>query len=441
MTIVAETSAGEATPAQHGQTVPLIIIGILFFIFGFVTWLNGSLIPFLKIICQLTTIEALLVTFVFYIAYTVMALPMAKILQRTGYRNGMALGLGVMAVGALIHIPAAYTASFGVFLLGLFTLGTGLTILQTASNPYIVLLGPSHSAAARISMMGIVNKGAGVIAPLVFASFVLHGLGDPHALADNAVTPELRAALAQRLVMPYLSIAVVLAALIALVRFAPLPDVVPEAADKNDGSIFHYPHLLLGAATLFFYMGLEVMAGDTIGLFGQELGVVGFAKLTSFTMGWMVVGYILGILLIPRFISQRWALIASGVAGLCVTLAVLTSDPHSSAMSQAVWGWLGIPAIPDPIFFVSLMGLAHALVWPCVWPLAIDGLGKHTARASAILIMAIAGGAIMPLLFGFVSRHTGLQTAYTVALPCYLMVLYYGWHGHRVGRTDISASV
>ena len=434
MSTIADTSPMDTAPRQHGQTIPLIIIGVLFFIFGFVTWLNGSLIPFLKIICELTTIEALLVTFVFYIAYTVMALPMASILARTGYRNGMALGLGVMAVGALIHIPAAYTASFGVFLLGLFTLGTGLTILQTASNPYLVLLGPPESAAARISIMGIVNKGAGVIVPLLFASLVLHDLGDPAALAETAVSPEARAALAERLVIPYIVIAGVLASLIALVRFAPLPDVVPEAADKDDGSIFDHPHLLLGAATLFFYMGLEVMAGDTIGLFGAELGVIGFAKLTSYTMGWMVVGYICGIAFIPRLISQRMALIASGVAGIAVTLAVMGSNPQSTAISQAVWGWAGLPALPDPIFFVSLMGLAHALVWPCVWPLAIDGLGRHTARASAILIMAIAGGAIMPLLFGWAERSGGIQSAYWVAIPCYAMILFYGWRGHRIGR-------
>ncbi len=434
MSTIADTSPMDTAPRQHGQTIPLIIIGVLFFIFGFVTWLNGSLIPFLKIICELTTIEALLVTFVFYIAYTVMALPMASILARTGYRNGMALGLGVMAVGALIHIPAAYTASFGVFLLGLFTLGTGLTILQTASNPYLVLLGPPESAAARISIMGIVNKGAGVIVPLLFASLVLHDLGDPAALAETAVSPEARAALAERLVIPYIVIAGVLASLIALVRFAPLPDVVPEAADKDDGSVLDHPHLLLGAATLFFYMGLEVMAGDTIGLFGAELGVIGFAKLTSYTMGWMVVGYICGIAFIPRLISQRMALIASGVAGIAVTLAVMGSNPQSTAISQAVWGWAGLPALPDPIFFVSLMGLAHALVWPCVWPLAIDGLGRHTARASAILIMAIAGGAIMPLLFGWAERSGGIQSAYWVAIPCYAMILFYGWRGHRIGR-------
>lgn len=427
-------NAPEETQARHGQALPLITIGILFFVFGFVTWLNGSLIPFLKIVCQLTTFEALLVTFAFYIAYTVTALPMSGILARTGYRNGMALGLGVMALGALIHIPAAYSTNYAVFLVGLFMLGTGLTILQTASNPYIVLLGPAESAAARISMMGIVNKGAGVIVPLVFSSLILSGVGDPHELAQGAASQEMRDALAAKLVMPYVVIAAVLAALIALVRFAPLPDVRPASVPASGGGLLHFPHLLLGAATLFFYVGLEVMAGDTIGLFGAELGVAGFAGLTSFTMAWMVLGYVLGIVLIPRAFSQRQALIGSGVAGVLVTLAVIGSDPGSVAVSQAVWGWTSLPALPDPIFFVALMGLCHALVWPCVWPLAIDGLGEHTARASAVLIMAIAGGAIMPLLFGWVSKSGGVQAAYVVALPCYAMILFYGWRGCRIGR-------
>lgn len=435
MTEAAATNSSPVIQERQSQALPLAIIGLLFFSFGFVTWLNGSLIPFLKIICQLSTIEALLVTFVFYIAYAVMALPMSGILAKVGYRNGMALGLAVMVVGALIHIPAAYNASFAIFLVGLFALGTGLTILQTASNPYLVLLGPPESAAVRISIMGLVNKGAGVIVPLLFASLVLSDLGDPQALAQSTATPEARAALAERLVVPYIAIAVVLTALIALVRFAPLPHVEPEATDDSDGSIFHYPHLLLGAATLFLYMGLEVMAGDTIGLFGAALGVPGFATLTSFTMGWMVLGYAVGIALIPRVISQRQALVGSGVAGLLVTAGVLLSDPGSSAVSQAVWGWSGLPALPDPVFFVALMGLAHALVWPCVWPLALGGLGKHTPRASAVLIMAIAGGAIMPMAFGWIEGITGVQAAYAVALPCYAMILFYGWRGCQVGRS------
>jgi MFS transporter, FHS family, L-fucose permease len=436
VTLSVSSTAGDAlTPEATKQktTVPIIIIGVLFFIFGFVTWLNGSLIPFLKLLCQLSTFEALLVTFVFYISYTLLALPMAAILARTGYRNGMAIGLGLMSIGSLIHIPAAFAASFGLFLVGLFTLGAGLTILQTASNPYIVLLGPIESAARRISIMGIVNKLAGVVAPLAFTALILADIGDSKALEASALTEATRTELAQRLVVPYLIMSAVLVALIGLVKYAPLPEVLPEQSEAahEQGSILEHRQLVLGAITLFFYMGLEVMAGDTIGLFGAELGVPGFAALTSYTMACMVLGYILGIVLIPRFISQRTALMSCGIVGAIVTCGVVFSSPQSSVLASFVWGWSGIATVPDPIFFVAMMGLAHALVWPTVWPLAINGLGSLTARGSAILIMSIAGGAVLPLIFGWAARHWGIQNAYWLALPCYAVVFYYGWRGHR----------
>lgn len=426
-------AAGAEPEGRQSTAVPLAIIGGLFFIFGFVTWLNGSLIPFLKIICRLSYFEALLVTFVFYIAYTVMALPMSAILARTGYRNGMAVGLAIMAVGSLIHIPAVYAASFPIFLIGLFTLGAGLTILQTASNPYIVLLGPIRSAAMRISMMGVVNKAAGVIVPMVFTSLVLANLGDPAALEQAAASGgEGAQAVAERLVVPYLAMALILLGLVVLIRVAPLPEIAPpEAAEGGDaGGILMQPQLVLGAVTLFAYMGVEVLAGDTIGLLGSHLGVPGFAALTAYTMAFMVVGYLLGILLIPRFVSQRAALAACGVAGLLVTLGIILSSAESSGISSVLWGWTGIPVVPDPIFFVAAMGLAHALVWPTVWPLALDGLGRHTARGSALLIMAISGGAIIPLLFGWLVNVSGdVQQTYWLAAPCYAMILYYALKG------------
>ncbi len=429
------TATVDPSRSASGNAVPLAIIGGLFFIFGFVTWLNGSLIPFLKIICHLDTFEALLVTFAFYIAYTVMALPMSAILSRTGYRDGMAVGLGIMAVGALIHIPAAYAASFPLFLLGLFTLGAGLTILQTASNPYIVLLGPIESAAARISIMGVVNKGAGVIVPMVFTALILGNLGDPAMLAKNVQGAAAEHALAARLVVPYLCMAVALAALVGVVRFAPLPEIAPPVADHDHGGdgIFRHPHLILGVVTLFAYVGLEVLAGDTIGLFGSHLNVPQFTTLTSFTMAFMVIGYVIGIVAIPRFVTQRLALALCGVAGLLITLGIVFSAPSSSAVSAVVWGWLGLRTIPDPVFFVALLGLANALVWPTVWPLALDGLGRHTARASALLIMAISGGAVIPLLFGWIANKTGMmQQSYWIAAPCYLMIVYYALKGSQI---------
>lgn len=430
------TTATITPPAAADTRGAIAIIGLLFFVFGFVTWLNGSLIPFLKIICHLTAAEALFVTFAFYIAYAVTALPMSAILARTGYRNGMATGLAIMAVGALIHIPAAYAGSFALFLLGLFTLGTGLTILQTASNPYIVLLGPIESAATRISLMGIVNKGAGVLVPLIFASIVLSDLGDPAALAHSQVSPELAASLAERLVLPYIGMAAVLLLLVGLVRLAPLPDIQPEF-DESEGrqrsSIFHFPHLVLGVIALFAYMGLEVLAGDTIGLFGQSLGMSRFAVLTSFTMAFMVIGYVGGVSLIPRLVSQSRALAGCAILGLLATIGVLLSSPNSNAISSAVWGWTGLMTVPDPVFFVAFMGLANSLVWPTVWPLSLQGLGHFTARGSALLIMAIAGGAVIPPLFGWLAGISGdMQGAYLIAAPLYALLLFYALKGHRI---------
>lgn len=418
--------------ARPTQPLALIVIGILFFVFGFVTWLNGSLIPYLKIICGLDTTEAFFVTFAFYIAYTVMALPTSGLLVRLGYRNGMALGLGIIAAGALVHIPAALLASFPLFLAGLFIVGTGLTLLQTASNPYIVLLGPAESAAKRISIMGVINKAAGAIVPMTFASLVLPHLGSAGTLATARLTPELQHRLAGRLVLPYLIMTAILLVLVAFVRLTPLPDVAPPAMETGqpERRLIDQPRLVLGVATLFAYMGMEVVAGDTIGVFGAHLAVPNFLSLTSYTMAFMVVGYLLGVVLIPRFLSQRSALRASGIAGLLMTLGAIASSPHSTAISQWLWGWSGIEIVPDPVFFVAAMGLAHAQVWPTVWPFALQGLGAATARASALLIMAISGGAILPLLFGYLaSVLPAMQHAYLIALPCYAMILFYGWRG------------
>ena len=423
-------SAPDST--SQAQPAAVAIIGLLFFIFGFVTWLNGSLIPFLKIICGLDYTEAFLVTFAFYIAYTVMALPMSGVLARTGYRNGMALGLAIMAVGALIHIPAAFAGSFPLFLLGLFTLGTGLTVLQTASNPYIVLLGPPESAARRISIMGVINKSAGALAPLVFASLVVSRLGSAHAIAGESLTPAMRHALAGQLVLPYLAMAIILVLLVGFIRFAHLPEVQPQQPDERQVGLSPAgrPRLVLGVVTLFAYMGVEVIAGDTIGVLGNHLGVANFLSLTTYTMIFMVIGYVLGILLIPRFVSQRAALCASGALGLLATAGAILSSSHSSAISQLLWGWSGIAAVPNPVLFVAILGLANAQVWPTVWPFALKGLGDSTPRASALLIMAISGGALIPLLFGWLSSVLpSMQLAYAVALPCYAMILFYALKG------------
>jgi len=332
------------TAQRRSSVLPMAIIGILFFIFGFVTWLNGSLIPFLKVICELNEFQALFVTFAFYIAYTFMALPMSYVLKKTGYKNGMALGLAIMAVGALLHIPAALSANFLFFLVGLFVLATGLTILQTASNPYIVHIGPKESAAMRISIMGLINKSAGVIVPIVFTVLILSGMGDFSesylATLDEVTKAERLAELSGRLVQPYIIMAVILCALIALVKFSALPELSfedeSEASADEKTSITQYPQIILGAVALFAYVGVEVIAGDTIGLYGASLSVPNFSGLTSYTMVFMVIGYIIGVTCIPKYISQEKALIGSAIAGSICILGVMFASTESTLLADII---------------------------------------------------------------------------------------------------------
>jgi len=411
---------------KKSSFMPMMIIGILFFIFGFVTWLNGSLIPFLKVICDLNDFQALFVTFAFYIAYTVMALPMAILLEKTGYKNAMAIGLGVMAIGSLLFIPAAQSGEFLLFLLALFTLGTGLTILQTASNPYIVLIGPIESAAMRISIMGLINKSAGVLAPIVFTALILSDMGVAQELSTLEVD-----ALAQKLIEPYMIMAIILSALILLIRFSSLPELEFENDEYDDVSIFSFPRVVLGAIALFFYVGVEVIAGDTIGLYAQSIDVQNATALTSYTMIFMVFGYLIGVFFIPKYLSQEKALIYSGVGGIVLLLAVAFSSVSETYISEYLWGWSGIDTLPNSVTFIALLGFTNALVWPSIWPLALEDLGKHTAKGSALLIMAISGGALLPLIFGKIVEYTGdMQLSYLSAIISYIFILIYAlkWH-------------
>ncbi|MBT5935846.1 sugar MFS transporter [Sulfurimonas sp.] len=407
----------------------MIIIGIMFFIFGFVTWLNGSLIPFLKVICDLSDFQALFVTFAFYIAYTVMAFPMAALLEKTGYKKGMSIGLLVMAIGSLLFIPAALNAEYILFLVALFTLGTGLTILQTASNPYIVLIGPQESAAMRISIMGLINKSAGVLAPLVFTAYIFSGIGSIETL--DALQIE---TLGEKLIQPYMYMAIALVFLAVFVKFSTLKEIEYEDDDDFDnGTVFAFPRVVLGAVALFFYVGIEVIAGDTIGLYAQGLGVVNATTLTSYTMVFMVFGYIVGVTCIPKFLSQEKALVFSAVSGILLLLGVAFSSTTSSVIAETLWGWSGIMTLPDSVTFVALLGFANALVWPTIWPLALEDLGRHTAKGSALLIMAIAGGALLPIAFGKIAEVSGsMQEAYLYGIVCYLFILVYALKWHKM---------
>lgn len=432
--------------SSRSSFFPMLLIGILFFVFGFVTWLNGALIPFLKIVCELNEFQALLVAFAFYIAYVVTALPMSTLLNRVGYRHGMVIGIGIMVLGSLMFIPAAQSAHYAFFLVALFVLGTGLTILQTAANPYIVCIGPRESAAMRISIMGIVNKGAGFIVPIIFAAWILTGMEQYSEEALAILTPAERAAqlneLSNRLVVPYLYMTAALLALMAFVYFSRLPEPelheagMPEVSTTSGNdwkAIWQYPQLVLGVVALFVYVGVEVIAGDSIGLYGQGVGVAHFGMLTSYTMGFMVLGYLLGVVLIPRYLSQERALQGSAVVGMLFTVGILLTSTDSTALSDATLGWFGVPPVPDSVLFLALLGFANALVWPAVWPLALHGLGRLTATGSALLIMGIAGGALLPLVYGYLAHASGnSQSAYWMLLPCYGFIFFYAIKGHKI---------
>jgi glucose/galactose transporter len=434
-----QTMSNKTPDSSKNVVTAMFFIALLFFILGFVTWLNGSLIPFLKIVCELNDFQALWVTFAFYIAYTVMALPAAAVLSRIGYKNGMTASLGVMAVGALMFIPAAKTSYYGLFLLALFTLATGMTLMQTAINPYIVCIGSRDSAAMRISIMGLFNKGAGIVVPLIFTALILADVGkfSNSALAamDQVTREAMRAELGARLIYPYAIMAAGLLVFMAIIHFSSLPDLNFE--EESDSTVtrfgvLQYPQLVLGALTLFAYVGVEVIAGDTIGLYGHHLGVANFAKLTSYTMGAMVVGYLVGVVAIPKYLSQKNALVLCAVSGILFAAGVATSSSTDTSIAQALVGWAGVPVVPNTVMFLALLGFANALVWPSVWPLSLEGLGKYTAAGSALLIMGIAGGAILPLAYGRLSDTGGAQSAYWVMLPCYLMILFYALKGHTI---------
>ena len=424
--------------------VPIAIIGGLFFIFGFVTWINGALIPFMKTINELTDAQSYLVASASYISFVLMALPASYLLNKIGYRKGMSLGLIIMGIGALVFIPAAEARTYWVFLLAIFIQGIGMTILQTAANPYITILGPIESGAKRIAIMGIANKTAGALGSLIFGALLLSGIDEVKEKLSTVSTEEksmLLDTMADSVFVPYLVMAVILFLLGFLIRKAPLPNVVAaEATERKDNgsaktSIFQFPHLWLGVLALFVYVGAEVIAGDTIIAYGISIGFTGEeAKFfTTYTLMAMVATYALGVFLIPKYIKQKTALIASAILGIIFSICILNTTGFAS------------------ILFVAALGIANALVWPAIWPLTLEGLGKFTKTASALLIMAISGGAIIPPLYGrMVDSNThelitgGMQQAdaiatastssYWILIPCYTMILFFAIWGHKIGK-------
>lgn len=423
-------SAVPAASARPNVATSIAIVGVLFFLIGFFTWLNGPLITFVKLAFELSEVGAFLVLMVFYLSYFFLALPASWILRRTGMKKGLSLSLLVMAGGggALFGEFATqrwYPGALG----GLFVIGSGLALLQTAINPYISILGPIETAARRIALMGICNKIAGMLAPVLIGTLVLHGIGDLDAqvqAADAVTKAALLNEFAAKIHTPYLAMAALLVVLAVAVLFSPLPEIKSSEANATSvaagaaerRSIFQFPHLWLGVLCLFVYVGVEVMAGDAIGTYGHgfDLPLDQTKMFTSLTLGAMLVGYVVGLLLIPNVVSQSRYLTFSAVLGVVFCLGAWATHGYVS------------------VAFVALLGFANAMMWPAIFPLAIRGLGRFTETGSALLVMGIAGGAIIPQLFAVLKQHIDFQLVFVLLMvPCYLYILFYSVIGHRAG--------
>ncbi|MGC4036197.1 MAG: sugar MFS transporter [Chitinophagaceae bacterium] len=418
--------------------ISVTILATLFFIFGFVSWVNSILIPYFKIACELTNFESYFVTLAFYISYLIMSVPSSYLLKRAGFKNGIMIGLWTMAVGAFLFIPAAYSRTYGLFLLGLFTIGTGLSILQTAANPYITVIGPKESAAQRISIMGICNKGAGILAPLIFAAVVLKAtdtnlfkeLSSMHEAARNAALDEL----VRRVITPYTIVGSVLFILGILIKLSPLPEINTEneseelsLANSGKNNIFQFPHLVLGAIAIFLHVGTQVIAIDTIIGYANSMniGLLEAKVFPSYTLTATIIGYITGIVCIPRFFSQLTALRFCTLLGITLSVLILVANGNVTFLGHSA---------DISIWFVVLLGLANSLVWAGIWPLALDELGRFTKVGASLMIMGLCGNAIVPLLYGYFVDHFNVRIAYSVLIPCYLYLVFYAFRGYRLRK-------
>lgn len=427
-----EATVGTEDKSKQNILLPMVLAGSMFFILGCITWLNGAITPFLQQMLELSPLQASFIISSFYIAVTIAGIPSAMLIKRVGYKNGMAIGCVVMALSALLYIPAAKLQMIEVFLVAQLLIGVGQTILQTAVNPYVVKMGSEKSAAVRVCIMGLLNKFAGVIVPIVFAAVVVSGMTDNVQLSQ-----EQKDAMANSLILPYIAISGLIFVFAMFAKFSPLPDLVfEEKSSSGKGEIkeaLSHPHLVLGVIGIALYVAVEVIAADTIGSYALAIGVADYSIMTSYTMTCMLVGYAIGIALIPRFMSQQNALVMSGIAGIVTALAVVLGSNESFVIANLLLVPFGGPELPDPLLCIALLGFANAMVWPAIWPLALAGLGRLTGTASGLLIMGIAGGALGPLLIGLGNvAGLGAQGAYSLMIPSYLFILFYALKGHKM---------
>lgn len=411
---------------------PLFILGILFFVFGFITWVNGILIPYFKICLELTNFEASLVASSSYAAYFVMSIPSAWILKYTGYKKGMVLGLVIMAIGTLIFLPAAYSRTYLVFLTGLFVTGTGLALLQTAANPYVAIVGPAESTAQRVGFMGLSNKIAGIMSQRILGSIFLLSADQVLTQIANVDASEKDRILDDyvlKVIDPYIVISIVLLILAVMIYFSRLPEI-EEKGDEMEptyqatgnyskkASVLQYPYLVLGVIALFVSAACEVIPIDGIIVYSTSLGIP-FQEarfFSEYTLYAMLAGYLASIILIPRVLSQEKALFTCSILGLIATLGAYFSS--------------GIVSV----YFVISMGFGAAWLWGTIWGLAIQNLGTHTKMGAALLLMAVVGGGVFPPVFGALidSNPEYVQTSILLLIPCFGYLIFYSLKGYKI---------
>ena len=422
---------------RRNFVISMMILAFMYFVFGFVSWINAILIPYFKIVCELNTnVEAFLVTFAFYIAYLVMSPPAGFLLKKVGFKRGIMIGFFLLATGAFIFVPAAMTRIYGVFLTGLFTMGTGLAILQTAANPYVTIIGPIDRAVPRMSVCGVFNKFAGIVSPLIFAALILktsdkellEALPTMSDIAKNAALDELTG----RMMLPYACLGILLVGVGLLIRYSVLPEIntedeSSEVAESHSGktNVFQFPYLVLGFLAILMHVGTQVIAIDTIIGYANSMGMdlISAKQLPSYTLGATMVGYIIGISCIPRFLSQTNALRVCTITGLILSLCILSMSGQMTYNGHE---------ISVSIWFIALLGLPNALIYAGIWPLAIRNLGRFTKTGSSILVMGLVGNALLPMIYGYYADRIGTHAAYWVLIPCFLYLVFYAFYGHKI---------
>lgn len=431
--------------------ISMIILAVMYFVFGLVSWVNAILIPYFKISLELTHFQSYFVTFAFYIAYFVMAIPSGILLEKVGYKKGIMTGFIFMSLGTLTFIPAALAREYWIFLIGLYSIGTGLAVLQTAANPYVTIIGPIESAAKRMSIMGIFNKGAGIIAPLVFAAVVFK-------VSDNAVFELLDSGtlsaiekdiildgLIRRVILPYGILTLLLLAIGIGIRYSILPEIEPEEEKETvtethateevvrKKRLLDYPYLIFGAIAIFVHVGTQVVAIDTIINYAGSMGIniIEAKFFPSYTLLCTIIGYILGIVLIPKVLSQKNALKITTSLGLVLALGVIFMDSTVTFLGHTA---------NISIWFLASIGLPNALIYAGIWPLSIHNLGKLTKAGSSLLIMGLSGNAILPLIYGAIADNYSLRAGYWVLIPSFIYLIWFAFHGHTINSWKSSSN-